>query len=176
MDISFEDIKQKFRGCGLKTTPQRTAIYDALLRSAAHPTAEDLFAQVAPQFPMMSLNTVYYTLGVLRSSGLIYEVNIGHTRARFDANLAPHHHLICLGCQAIVDIMDPRLNRLTSPVGIPEDFEITSHQVAFRGLCGTCRPHTRRAINHSSSGQHPHNHQRRIPWETVLKERKATKT
>jgi Fur family peroxide stress response transcriptional regulator len=155
MNISFEDIKQKFRGCGLKTTPQRTAIYDALLRSTAHPTAEDLFAQVAPQFPMMSLNTVYYTLGVLRTSGLIHEVNIGHTRARFDANLSPHHHLICLGCQDIVDVMDSRLNRLTSPVGIPKDFEITSHQVAFRGLCGTCRRHTGRSINHSSSGQHP---------------------
>jgi len=155
MNISFEDIKQKFRGCGLKTTPQRTAIYDALLRSTAHPTAEDLFAQVAPQFPMMSLNTVYYTLGVLRTSGLIHEVNIGHTRARFDANLSPHHHLICLGCQDIVDVMDSRLNRLTSPVGIPKDFEITSHQVAFRGLCGTCRRHTERSINHSSSGQYP---------------------
>ncbi|MDH4193498.1 MAG: transcriptional repressor [Nitrospirota bacterium] len=139
MTMPFEDIKQKFRSCGLKTTPQRTAIYDALIRSTAHPTAEDLFALVAPQFPMMSLNTVYYTLGVLRTSGLIQEVNIGHERARFDANLSPHHHLICLGCQAIVDVMDPRLNRLTSPVGIPKDFEITSHQVAFRGICGTCR-------------------------------------
>jgi Fur family peroxide stress response transcriptional regulator len=176
MDITFEDIKQKFRGCGLKTTPQRTAIYDALLRSTAHPTAEDLFAQVAPQFPMMSLNTVYYTLGVLRTSGLVQEVNIGHDRARFDANLSPHHHLICLGCQAIVDVMDSRLNRLTSPVGIPKDFEITSHQVAFRGFCGTCRRHPRRSINHSSSGQNPITRQRRTPWEKVLKGRKATKT
>ncbi|MDR4462567.1 MAG: transcriptional repressor [Nitrospirales bacterium] len=152
MEISFSDIKRKFQECGLKTTPQRTAIYDALLRSTAHPTAEDLFVKVAPQFPMMSLNTVYYTLGVLRTSGLIHEVNIGHTRARFDANLTPHHHLICLGCQAIVDVMDPRLNRLTSPFGIPKDFEITGHQVVFRGLCGSCRRHTGRSINHSSSG------------------------
>ncbi|MCA9500563.1 MAG: transcriptional repressor [Nitrospira sp.] len=152
MEISFSDIKRKFQECGLKTTPQRTAIYDALLRSTAHPTAEDLFVKVAPQFPMMSLNTVYYTLGVLRTSGLIHEVNIGHTRARFDANLTPHHHLICLGCQTIVDVMDPRLNRLTSPFGIPKDFEITGHQVVFRGLCGSCRRHTGRSINHSSSG------------------------
>jgi Fur family peroxide stress response transcriptional regulator len=139
MDKLFEEIKKKFRGCGLKTTPQRTAIYTALIRSTAHPTAEDLFAGVAPQFPMMSLNTVYYTLGVLRTAGLIQEVNIGHERARFDANLSPHHHLICLGCQAIVDVTDPRLNRLYSPAGIPKDFEITGHQVTFRGLCGTCR-------------------------------------
>ncbi|HSF10948.1 MAG TPA: transcriptional repressor [Nitrospirales bacterium] len=155
MEISFNDIKQKFQGCGLKTTPQRTAIYDALFRSTTHPTAEELFAEVAPQFPMMSLNTVYYTLGALRTCGLIHEVNIGHIRARFDANLSPHHHLICLGCQSIVDVIDPRLNRLTSPAGIPKDFEITSYQVAFRGLCGSCRRRTGRSINHSSPGLHP---------------------
>lgn len=139
MDLTFAEIKKKFSGCGLKTTAQRTAIYQALLHTTAHPTAEDLFAQVAPQFPMLSLNTVYYTLGVLRTSGLIHEVNIGHDRARFDANLSPHHHLVCLGCQAIVDVMDPRLNRLASPSGIPKDFKITGHQVAFNGFCGSCR-------------------------------------
>jgi Fur family transcriptional regulator, peroxide stress response regulator len=139
MEMTFDDIKNKFRECGLKITPQRTAIYDALIRSTGHPTAEDLFARVTPQFPMMSLNTVYYTLGVLHTAGLIQEVNIGHDRARFDGNLSPHHHLICLKCQTIVDVMDPRLNRLTSPAGVPKDFEIMSHQVAFWGICGPCR-------------------------------------
>jgi Fur family transcriptional regulator, peroxide stress response regulator len=175
MDLTFKDIKQKFRGCGLKTTPQRTAIYEALLRSTAHPTAEDLFGQVNAQFPMMSLNTVYYTLGVLRTSGLVQEVNVGHDRARFDANLTPHHHLICLGCQAIVDVMDPRLNDLDSPADIPKNFKITSYQIAFRGFCGTCRHHPHHSIHHSSLGKNPTTRQRRTPWEQVLKARKATK-
>jgi Fur family peroxide stress response transcriptional regulator len=155
MNMAFEDIKQKFRERGLKTTSQRTAIYQALLHSTAHPTAEELFAEVAPKFPMLSLNTVYYTLGILRTSGLIHEVNIGHNRARYDANVSPHHHLICLGCQAIVDIMDPRLNRLTSPVGIPKDFEITGHQVAFRGYCGSCRRHPQRSSTIHHRGKTP---------------------
>ena len=139
MNLSLDDIQQKFRDCGLKSTPQRTAIYQALVQSTAHPTAEDLFAQVSPALPMLSMNTVYYTLDVLRTAGLIQEVNIGHDRARFDANLTPHHHVICLSCQTILDVMDPRLNQLTPPSGLPEDFEITNHQVAFRGYCGTCR-------------------------------------
>ncbi len=139
MKLSLDAIKLKFRDYGLKSTPQRTAIYQALVHSTAHPTAEDLFAQVSPAYPMLSLNTVYYTLGVLRTAGLVQEVNVGHDRARFDANLSPHHHVICQGCQTILDVMDPRLNRLTSPSGIPKDFQITSYQVAFRGYCGTCR-------------------------------------
>lgn len=153
MKLSLDDIRKKFRDNNLKSTPQRTAIYQALVHSTAHPTAEDLFAQVSPTFPMLSVNTVYYTLGVLRTAGLIQEVNIGHDRARFDANLSPHHHLICVGCHTIVDVMDPRLNRLSSPSGIPKDFEITSHQVAFRGYCGTCR--RSQAPMTSPSGKRP---------------------
>ena len=139
MNLSLDDIQLKFRDYGLKSTPQRTAIYQALVHSTAHPTAEDLFAQVSPGYPMLSLNTVYYTLGVLRTAGLVQEVNIGHDRARFDANLSPHHHVICQGCQTILDVMDSRLNHLTFPSELPKDFEITSYQVAFRGYCGTCR-------------------------------------
>ena len=154
MNLTLENIQQKFRDCGLKSTPQRTAIYQALVHSTAHPTAEDLFAQVSPTFPMLSLNTVYYTLGVLRTAGLVLEVNIGHDRARFDANLSPHHHVICQGCQEILDVMDPRLNRLASPSGLPKDFEITSYQVAFRGYCGTCR-RSRSPMTTSPSGKRP---------------------
>jgi len=154
MNLSLDAIQEKFRGCGLKSTPQRTAIYKALVHSTAHPTAEDLFAQVSPTYPMLSLNTVYYTLGVLRTAGLVQEVNIGHDRARFDANLSPHHHVICQGCQDIIDVMDPRLNRLASPSGLPQDFEITSYQVAFRGFCGTCRQ-SPSPMTTSPSGKRP---------------------
>jgi Fur family peroxide stress response transcriptional regulator len=157
MNLSLHDIQQKFRSCGLKSTLQRTAIYHALVCSTAHPTAEDLFAQVSPAFPMLSLNTVYYTLGVLRTAGLVQEVNIGHDRARFDANLSPHHHVICLRCQTILDVMDPKLNRLTSPSGLPEDFAITNYQVAFRGYCGPCR-RSELPKTTSSSGKRPISH------------------
>ncbi len=157
MKLSLDDIRKKFRDNRLKFTPQRTAIYQVLVHSTAHPTAEDLFAQVSPTFPMLSVNTVYYTLGVLRTAVLIQEVNIGHDRARFDANLSPHHHLICVGCHTIVDVMDPRLNRLSSPSGIPKDFEITSYQVAFRGYCGPCR-RSQTTVSTSPSGKHPVTH------------------
>jgi Fur family peroxide stress response transcriptional regulator len=139
MKLTLVDIQERFRARGLKSTPQRTAIYEALSQSTAHPTAEELYAEVSPRFPMLSLNTVYYTLGALQKAGLIQEVNVGHNRARFDANLSPHHHLICLGCHGIVDVMDDHLNQLTPPSGLPKGFAISDYQVAFRGYCGRCR-------------------------------------
>ena len=141
MEITHDTIHRQFKERGLKSTPQRAAIYKALVETTSHPTADDLFRQVAQTYPMISQNTVYYTLAALRDAGLIQEVNFGHDRARFDGNISPHHHLICLQCRSIVDLNDDTLNRLLSSVRIPSDFEVTNHQVEFRGYCGACRQH-----------------------------------
>ncbi len=137
-----ETIQQRFKDHGLKNTPQRTAIYTALVETTSHPTADDLYQLVSQDYPMISQNTVYYTLGVLQKAGLIREVNVGHDRARYDGNLSPHHHLICTSCQSIVDVMDERLNELSFPNGIPSGFTITDYQVEFRGYCKACRSKT----------------------------------
>ena len=139
MQVTSETIRQRFKDQGLKSTPQRTAIYKTLVETTNHPTAEDLYQHVSQDYPMISQNTVYYTLGVLQRAGLIREVNVGHDRARYDGNISPHHHLICHGCQSIVDVMDKKLNELALPDGIPAGFTITDYQVEFRGYCKSCR-------------------------------------
>lgn len=139
MRISSEIIRQRFKDQGLKSTPQRTAIYKALVETTSHPTAEDLYQHVSQDYPMISQNTVYYTLGVLQQAGLIREVNVGHDRARYDGNLSPHHHLICMSCQSIIDVTDKKLNEISIPAGLPAGFKITDYQVEFRGYCKTCR-------------------------------------
>lgn len=155
MKLTPEIIREQFKIRGLKTTPQRTAIYKALAETTNHPTAEDLYRQVSKTFPMISQNTVYYTLTVLRDAGLVQEVNFWHDRARFDANISPHHHLICLTCRSISDLSDNGLNQISSPAGIPADFEVIGHQVEFRGYCGACSQNKNRSINRSSSSHSP---------------------
>ncbi|GJL64508.1 MAG: transcriptional repressor [Nitrospirales bacterium] len=142
MNISSETIRQRFKDQGLKSTPQRTAIYKALMETTSHPTAEDLYQHVSQDYPMISQNTVYYTLGVLQQAGLLREVNVGHDRARYDGNLTPHHHLICHGCKSIVDVMDKKLNEISCPSGLPSGFRITDYQIEFRGYCQACRSNT----------------------------------
>ena len=139
MTISQDTIRSKFKACGLKVTPQRTAIYKALAETTKHPTAETLFQQVSQEYPMISLNTVYYTLSTLKNASLLKEVNYWHDGARFDANIAPHHHLICLGCRAIFDIEDQALNQIQYQAKLPKDFRVLSHQVEFYGYCKSCQ-------------------------------------
>lgn len=139
MKIDPEAIRQRFRARGLKVTPQRAAIYQALAETTSHPTAEALYRQVRRRYPMISPNTVYYTLGALRDAGLIHEVNYWHDGARFDANMQPHHHLVCLGCRTICDVMDTGLNRLEAPAAHRQGFEIVGHRVEFHGYCAACQ-------------------------------------
>ncbi|MGH7254704.1 MAG: Fur family transcriptional regulator [Nitrospirales bacterium] len=144
-NLSEVDIRRRFRAHGLKVTPQRAAIYRALAETASHPTAEDLYRQVRRRFPMMSANTVYYTLSALKAAGLVHEVNYWHDRARFDANLARHHHLICLGCRRIQDVTDGALDRLAVPARQRGGFIPVGHRVEFHGYCTACVRARRRA-------------------------------
>jgi Fur family peroxide stress response transcriptional regulator len=138
MKLSMDEMRRRFRERGLKMTPQRAAIYHALVASTAHPTAEDLHRQARRLHPMISPNTVYYTLGVLQEAGLVHEVNYWHDRSRFDANLGPHHHLICLKCRTIQDVVDGALDRLSVAAAVRAGFEVTGHRVEFHGYCNRC--------------------------------------
>lgn len=154
MQISSQDIRRKFKHHRLKVTPQRAAIYKALAETTLHPTADDLYQKVLKDYPMISPNTVYYTLSTLKNVGLVKEVNYWHDRARFDANVTPHHHLICLDCRAIFDIEDRSLNQIRQKAKIPKDFQVLSHQVEFYGYCSSCQKV--KARQPSSSSRHSH--------------------
>lgn len=145
MKISQAEIRRRFRERGLKVTPQRAAIYLALAESSSHPTAEDLHRRVRRRYPMVSPNTVYYTLGALRRAGLVHEVNYWHDRSRFDANLHLHHHLICLGCRTIRDIEDGALDRLSVSPRLGAGFKTLGHRVEFHGYCSACWRRKKRA-------------------------------
>jgi Fur family peroxide stress response transcriptional regulator len=138
MKLDQSEIRLRFQSRGLKMTPQRLAIYQALVETSSHPTAEDLHRRVRRRHPMISPNTVYYTLTVLRQAGLVHEVNYWHDRSRFDANVSSHHHLICLGCRTIQDLVDEELDRLQVAKRAAGGFKVVGHRVEFQGYCAAC--------------------------------------
>lgn len=139
MKLDLQDIEARFRRHDVRLTRQRAAIYAALVETTSHPSADDLYRIVKRQQPMMSRNTVYYTLSVLRNAGLVREVNVGHDMARYDGNVSMHHHLICLACGQIMDVMDEELNRLHLSSGQARGFDVLGHRVEFHGYCVSCQ-------------------------------------
>ncbi|ALA59420.1 Fur family transcriptional regulator [Nitrospira moscoviensis] len=138
-DVTTAHLQQRFQEKGLKLTPQRLAIYQMLMNTEAHPTADDIYHAVKPTFPMLSLNTVYYTLTAFKEAGLVWEVPVEHASSRYDANMDQHHHLVCLDCGKIEDLYDESLVCLRPPTANQRGFDIRMHRVEFRGYCEACR-------------------------------------
>jgi Fur family peroxide stress response transcriptional regulator len=126
----------KYKGLGLKLTPQRLAILDFLEGNTGHPSAEDIDSALAEKFPTMSLATVYNTLETLRQKGLVRELSIDPDKKRFDPNVSPHNHLICVDCRRITDVHEDF--NLSLNCRDRADFDIIGHHVEFYGRCPGC--------------------------------------
>ena len=72
-----------------KNSRKRQAILEALCATREHPTAEMLYQQLKPDYPELSLGTVYRNLGVLAEEGLAVSVVRVAGQERYDATTAP---------------------------------------------------------------------------------------
>lgn len=150
MRLSDADIQSRLaqltdrcRDAGLAVTPQRLAIYRALLLSDMHPDAEALYERVRAEIPNLSLATVYKNLEALQQLGIIREVTPLHETARFDANLDRHHHLVCTTCKKVVDLYDEDLDGLQLPAARAKGFKVANIRVEVEGLCPECSKQAR---------------------------------
>lgn len=102
----------KLKEKGLKVTPQRLAIYEAIVTMNNHPTAEEIIASIAHKYPGISVGTVYKVLDTLVENNLLMRVKTEKDLMRYDAVLSNHHHLYCSETQRIEDYDDDQLNKM----------------------------------------------------------------
>lgn len=105
-------LSEKLRDKGLKVTPQRLAIYEAVLKLKNHPTAEKVVDYIKNEHPNISVGTVYKVLDSLVESRLLKKVKTENGLMRYDAVLSEHHHLYCAETDRIEDYEDDKLNQL----------------------------------------------------------------
>lgn len=110
--IDLNAIKEALSQAGLKATQQRLVIYQCLLNTHHHPTAEDIFEQVRPENPSISLGTVYKTLETLVESNLVQKVPVSEGKMRYDARMDAHNHIYCTNTGEIIDFQDKELEEL----------------------------------------------------------------
>ena len=88
-------IINTFREKKLKLTPQRLAVYKYLMNTTDHPSAETVYTAIQPEYPTMSLATVYKALKTLVEVNLIQEINVGEGNFRYDGTVTSHPHIQC---------------------------------------------------------------------------------
>jgi Fur family peroxide stress response transcriptional regulator len=123
----------------LKITPQRALIYEALLKSKNHPTADDVFQKVVERIPNISFDTVNRTLLTFSKIGLTSVVEGYGQPKRYDTDMDSHHHFRCIQCGDIIDFHNAVYDSLTIPGEIIRRHVVIRHKVVIEGLCAGCK-------------------------------------
>ena len=140
--INKEDLISQLREKGLKVTPQRLAVIDALVKNRKlHPGASLIYKEARKKTKSVSLSTVYATLKEFSENGLIKSLEFDRMENRYDANLSEHFNLIWKRCGAIIDYVLPTT---VEPRDIVKKsgFVVTEARMEYYGYCRDCLKRT----------------------------------
>ncbi|MBI2417035.1 MAG: transcriptional repressor [Ignavibacteriales bacterium] len=97
---------------GLKITPQRIAVMEALHKLKSHPSAEMIISFIQKSHPHIAVGTIYKVLDLFVAKGIIRKVMTDKGVMRYDSVLDKHHHLYCSESGEIIDYVDEELDVL----------------------------------------------------------------
>ncbi|MDE6589517.1 MAG: transcriptional repressor [Oscillospiraceae bacterium] len=123
----------------VRQSKKRDAMLSLLQNTTDHPPADRIYWQLKPEYPDLSLATVYRNLGQLCSQGLVKRVGTVNGQERYDGRTCPHSHFICNRCGRVMDLprLEPegdRVERLSLQYG----FTVQDCEFTVRGLCKDC--------------------------------------
>lgn len=127
----------RLKGSDVRLTPQREAVLNALLeRTADHPTAEEIHESARRHYPGLGLATVYRTLDLFYRAGILRRLEVGDGRYRYELEIRPHLHLICLHCGQVKEVQE---GNNWDELARREGFQVTAPSVRLFGYCDRCR-------------------------------------
>lgn len=130
-------VSQELRAKGLRATPQRLAVYEALLRAGQAVGARDLEPRLARAG--VGLSTIYRALEVLVDVGLATPVLSRDGTFRYaPARRAHTHHLICDECGRVEPFTRCDLGQLATALERESGYRLTAHHLEFHGRCAVC--------------------------------------
>jgi Fur family ferric uptake transcriptional regulator len=136
------DPAQCLREHGLRVTKQRISVM-AALAATPHSGADAVIGAVRADVGQVSTQAVYDVLNTLTGRGLVRRIQPAGSSARYELRVGDnHHHLVCRGCGAVVDVdcvsgAAPCLDASEVDRHAP-GFVVDEAEVTFWGLCGTC--------------------------------------
>jgi Fe2+ or Zn2+ uptake regulation protein len=133
--IVIENISKYLLENGIKPSVQRLKIFEYLSNTYEHPTVETIFNALSEEIPTLSKTTVYNTLRLFQSKGIVNVINIEDNETRYDADTSFHGHFKCTECGKVydfkVDISKINFKEL-------ENFKIMESHFYLKGICKHC--------------------------------------
>ncbi len=137
------NIAETLLSKGIRPSPQRLAVYEALVGRRDHPSADVLFQALRPTMPTMSKTTVLNTMRLFQRVGLVHDVRCEEGELRFDGSIDFHVHFKCRDCGALFDIemKEPHSRPFAE---MPKGFTFDDEQLIYYGRCDKCSGKTKK--------------------------------
>ena len=135
-----QQLITKLREKGFKITPQRIAVYQLILSSKDHPTAEQIYQKVKKEYPTISPATVYQTLHLLTNMGIIQEMGFNNGISRYEPNTSPHINIICQKCGVISDYEAVSIKEMWFKIVKELGIKPTGQRLEIFRYCDKCAP------------------------------------
>ncbi len=147
MDSTIETrLHQFIQSKGLRNTPQRNSIVEAIFSSDEHFTADDLWERLRKTQSQSSRATVYRTIALLVEAGLLHEIDLGDDQKTYDPNFVDspaHNHLVCIDCGKVLEFEDPHIQLLNDCAARRLGFRPSKQSLVIEGCCEQLRLHGR---------------------------------
>ena len=133
---AWDDLRGRLAARRGRLTPQRMAIYEAVVGRTSHPSVGAVYEEVRRRFPGLSPATVYATLDLFARLGLVQEIS-GPVR-RYDGRGETHVNLVCSACGRVIDVADPAVAPLQRRAAARVGFHVSAVRFELHGLCPRC--------------------------------------
>ena len=131
-------LRQALESNGQRYTEQRSAVYQYLVGTESHPTADEVFTAVRERIPDISLATVYKALETLVGCGLAQKLTYGDGSARYDGRTDPHQHARCVVCGRVMDVSGGLTANALAEIGEVPGFAVEGYRLELVGRCASC--------------------------------------
>ena len=99
------------------------------------PSVEEIYRRLKPDYPDLSLGTVYRNLALFREEGKAMSVATVAGQERLDGRTHPHAHFVCEKCGRVDDV-NAALPETLVTGEMPG--EVKSWTLTFYGICRCC--------------------------------------
>ena len=138
-DSTEGSLKQR----GVRLTRQRQILLELIDRTGAHLDAERLYRLAKERDPKLNRVTVYRTLKMLKSGGLVDELDLMHyggDQHYYETRLKQEHaHIICLRCGKVEEFYGEPLQRLRRQIESHFGFQVLLARTEVGGYCAHCQ-------------------------------------
>jgi|TARA_R100000935_G_scaffold39681_1_gene61129 Fur family ferric uptake transcriptional regulator len=128
------DPAQILREAGLRATQQRTSVLTILAASTDHPTVDDVYDKARQLDDTVSIATIYRTMLLLETAGLIRKLTFDDAPARYE--MTPnrdHDHLIDIDTGELIEIPGREMSELRARIVNDLGYDVVSQHTILRG-------------------------------------------